>query len=56
MGPNREEELTDGRNRFGTRRRWSGTAIISALLVGLQPAGHGVAACLPAAIDACDAA
>jgi alkylhydroperoxidase/carboxymuconolactone decarboxylase family protein YurZ len=30
--------------------------VISALLLGLQPAGHGVTACLPAAIDAYDAA
>jgi alkylhydroperoxidase/carboxymuconolactone decarboxylase family protein YurZ len=29
--------------------------VISAVLVGLQPAGHGVTACLPAAIDAYDA-
>jgi alkylhydroperoxidase/carboxymuconolactone decarboxylase family protein YurZ len=28
--------------------------VISAVLVGLQPAGHGVTACLPAAIDAYD--
>ena len=30
--------------------------VISAVLLGLQPAGHGVTACLPAAIDAYDAA
>jgi alkylhydroperoxidase/carboxymuconolactone decarboxylase family protein YurZ len=29
--------------------------VISALLVGLQPAGHGVTACLPAALAAYDA-
>jgi alkylhydroperoxidase/carboxymuconolactone decarboxylase family protein YurZ len=28
--------------------------VISAVLLGLQPAGHGVVACLPAAIDAYD--
>ena len=26
------------------------------VLLGLQPAGHGVTACLPAALDAYDAA
>jgi alkylhydroperoxidase/carboxymuconolactone decarboxylase family protein YurZ len=30
--------------------------VISAVLLGLQPAGHGVVACLPAAIDAYDEA
>jgi alkylhydroperoxidase/carboxymuconolactone decarboxylase family protein YurZ len=29
--------------------------VISAILIGLQPAGHGVTACLPAAVDAYDA-
>jgi alkylhydroperoxidase/carboxymuconolactone decarboxylase family protein YurZ len=29
--------------------------VISAILLGLQPAGHGVTACLPAALDAYDA-
>ena len=29
--------------------------VISAILVGLQPAGHGVTACLPAALAAYDA-
>ena len=29
--------------------------VISAVLLGLQPAGHGVTACLPAAVDAYDA-
>jgi alkylhydroperoxidase/carboxymuconolactone decarboxylase family protein YurZ len=29
--------------------------VISAVLLGLQPAGHGVTACLPAAVDANDA-
>lgn len=29
--------------------------VISAVLVGLQPAGHGVTACLPAALAAYDA-
>jgi alkylhydroperoxidase/carboxymuconolactone decarboxylase family protein YurZ len=29
--------------------------VISALLLGLQPAGHGVTACLPGALDAYDA-
>jgi AhpD family alkylhydroperoxidase len=28
--------------------------VISAVLLGLQPAGHGVTACLPAAVDAYD--
>jgi AhpD family alkylhydroperoxidase len=28
--------------------------VISAVLLGLQPAGHGVIACLPAAVDAYD--
>ena len=30
--------------------------VISAVLLGLQPGGHGVTACLPTAIDAYDAA
>jgi len=30
--------------------------VISAVLLGLQPAGHGVTACLPAALAAYDAA
>lgn len=30
--------------------------VISAVLLGLQPGGHGVTGCLPAAIDAYDAA
>lgn len=30
--------------------------VISAVLLGLQPAGHGVTACLPAAVDAYDLA
>ena len=30
--------------------------VISAVLLGLQPAGHGVTACLPAAVDAFDEA
>lgn len=29
--------------------------VISAILIGLQPAGHGVTACLPAAVEAYDA-
>jgi alkylhydroperoxidase/carboxymuconolactone decarboxylase family protein YurZ len=29
--------------------------VISAVLVGLQPAGHGITACLPAALAAYDA-
>ena len=29
--------------------------VISAILLGLAPAGHGVTACLPAAVDAYDA-
>jgi alkylhydroperoxidase/carboxymuconolactone decarboxylase family protein YurZ len=29
--------------------------VISAVLLGLQPAGHGVTACLLAAVDAYDA-
>jgi len=29
--------------------------VISAVLLGLQPAGHGVTVCLPAAVDAYDA-
>ena len=29
--------------------------VISAVLLGLQPGGHGVTACLPVAIDAYDA-
>lgn len=29
--------------------------VISAILLGIQPAGHGVTACLPAALDAYDA-
>jgi len=29
--------------------------VISAVVLGLQPAGHGVTACLPAAVDAYDA-
>lgn len=29
--------------------------VISAILLGLQPAGHGVTACLPTALDAYDA-
>ncbi len=28
--------------------------VISAVLLGLQPAGHGVTACLPSAVDAYD--
>jgi alkylhydroperoxidase/carboxymuconolactone decarboxylase family protein YurZ len=30
--------------------------VISAVLLGLQPAGHGVTACLPTVVDAYDAA
>ena len=30
--------------------------VISAVLLGLQPAGHGVTSCLPAAVDAYDQA
>lgn len=30
--------------------------VISAVLLGLQPAGHGVTACLPGALTAYDAA
>ena len=30
--------------------------VISAVLLGLQPAGHGVTACLPVAVDAYDTA
>jgi alkylhydroperoxidase/carboxymuconolactone decarboxylase family protein YurZ len=29
--------------------------IVSAVLLGLEPAGHGVTACLPVALDAYDA-
>ena len=36
--------------RRGARR----DEVISAILIGLQPAGHGVTACLPAALDAYD--
>ena len=30
--------------------------VVSAVVLGLQPAGHGVTACLPAAVDAYDQA
>jgi len=41
--------------REARRHRASRDEVISAVLAGLQPAGHGVTACLPVALDAYDA-